>query len=1082
MASGYRLGLAYVQIVPSMKGVGRSIVDAFQKQQGAEENVGKSMGRHIAAGLKSSTSSVASSMKKLSEPVRQVSREMSHMPKGEAMQSMAHAARTATSAIKDESLSINESTEKIHSLRSTVHDAAQAYTSANKDVRSALRGVNTATGDVQRAIKRYGSDSVQAHSAVQRLSEAQSRYANAAHKAESANRNLKDSQSKLSAATSGFRGKIAAIRDSFTTFASKLRESGSSFDLFASHAKKAGDAGESMGQRIKTSTVAMGAAIGNWISNAVSQLGDFAKSCVSTYNSASQGIAKFQQIAKNDDWTIAQQTALQGLASSLQRVGVVSAAVSRAGQTQLGTFHLNAAAVARLTPALDDMVAHTKGLNATTQDAVAIGNLMGKVMTGSTTALSRYGVTMTAAQKATLQKGNADQRAATLAKVLEQNYGGVNRALANTPAGKVKQLQNNFAALKATLGRSFSMTVGAVAPTITTALEKAQKPVISFAKWVSTAISGISTAIRTGNINGALQKAFGINAGPILAGINAIKSGFSAAWSGIKQGIESVAGSMGDARKNVNPLATAFELLGKAVGVAGKVIGALAAHFKALLIITSVVAAIAAFVGVIKGIATVYTAWHTATLAMTAAQTALDAALDANPIGLIALAIAAAIAALAALGAVVVKTEQKFHWMEKVGSWFKKGWAGVTSWFQRTGSQIASNFKKNMHTLQSDAQKGWNKITKTASRAWNDTVKGAQKAAKGAQKAWSGTQKWFQKLGNNIGKSWNGFKRNTSRAFKSAQKGAQSAWNRTPSWFRNSIVGKIISAYARMPGRIIQFFRHPAQSARAIWNGVRGFFSHLPTEIADFFRSIPGRIRGFFQSAGNAARSIWNGVAGWFGGLPGRIAGFFASIPGRIGGFFRAAGNTVRGVWNGVVGFFASIPGRIVGFFRGLPGQLASIGSQMINGLIGGIRSNIGHVAQVITGGMHSAINAVKSALGIHSPSTVMRDEIGQWVGKGMAVGIESSMRDVQDSMDRLASIPADTKIRPLDASQLVTNLPTSSIAAPTFTGRIAPIYLANRQPYKPSVTQHVNVYTDHDDLYTVAPILYRSTRNEVIH
>lgn len=29
-------------------------------------------------------------------------------------------------------------------------------------------------------------------------------------------------------------------------------------------------------------------------------------------------------------------------------------------------------------------------------------------------------------------------------------------------------------------------------------------------------------------------------------------------------------------------------------------------------------------------------------------------------------------------------------------------------------------------------------------------------------------------------------------------------------------------------------------------------------------------------------------------------------------------------------------------------------------------------------------------------------------------------------------------------------------------------------------MTQKVNVYTDHDDLYSVAPILYRATRNEV--
>lgn len=329
--------------------------------------------------------------------------------------------------------------------------------------------------------------------------------------------------------SNGLKNIQSDARSSMSGLRSSIESVSSSFDHVSNH-------GHSLGQRLKAGTVALGMVIGNAVSNGVGQMKDFAESCVQSYNSASIGVAKFHQIARDAGWSQSQQTALNGLASSLSHVGVVSAGVTRAGETQLGTFKLDSQAVATLTPALDDMIAHTKGVNATTEDAVAIGNLMGKVMTGSTSALARYGVTMTKAQKATLEKGSADQRAAMLAKILEQNYGGVNRALAQTPAGKIKELQNNFAALKVEMGQSFTSVVGAIAPILENGLTKAQRPVQKFCSWFVNAVNGLSTAIKTGRISDSLDKAFGFNSTYIISGINNIRGAFRDVFDDITGG------------------------------------------------------------------------------------------------------------------------------------------------------------------------------------------------------------------------------------------------------------------------------------------------------------------------------------------------------------------------------------------------------------------------------------------------------------------------------------------------------------------------------------------------------------------
>lgn len=848
----------------------------------------------------------------------------------------------------------------------------EAYGKAVKETLAESSKASRAEVEAQRkleeALSKYGQGSKQAARAQQALAQAQAqnRQAESAHA--EALRKLTEAQERANKAAkdyqppklNGFQQAIENVRGSLSRLDS-IRLNG----LHGAF-QKAGEAGESFKEKISAGTVALGTAIGSAVTSAASSVKDFAQECMSEYNEASEGIAKFNQIAANNKWSEEQKASLDELSESLMHVGVIDDDVTRAGQAQLGTFKLSAQAVKELTPAMADMIAHTKGLNASEQDAVTIGNLMGKVMTGQVGALQRYGVTMDDSQKKLLQHGTAEQRAATLAKILEENYGGVNKALAQTPAGKMKQLQLNVEDLKKSLGKSFTTVVGAIAPLFTQGLDKARKPIENFAKWFSTAVKGISQSISSGNVSKSMQQAFGVNAGPILDGLKGIRDGFKAAFDAITGQAGKAGKSLGDAKNHVSPLAQAFKDLGSAARVAGKLVAVLAPHFKT--IATVILTAVAAF-----------KVYKTTVTAVTIVNRIFNTTLAANPIGAIVTAIALVVAGLIAL-------ESKFHIFEKAGAAIQKAWNGVTKFFGNLWNGISKGAQK----AGKDIGKHFNDAKKGAQKAWDNTGKWFQQKSKdisngfknvqkdvskhfndaknGAQKAWSNAGKWFQKTSKNIA---NGFKnvKGVSDFFKRAQQGAQKAWHSTPSWFRNSVAGKIIEGYASMPGKIIGFFQHPAQSAKAIWDGVAGFFT----------------------------------------GLPGRISGFFGSIPGRIGGFFRSAGDGVKNAWNGVVGWFQGLPGRIVGFFQSIPSQMGSIGRNIINGLINGIRNNIGNVARVITGGMRSAISNVKHFLGIHSPSTVMRDQVGQFVGLGLASGIRQSMPAVSDAMIEIAGIPAST-------------------------------------------------------------------------
>lgn len=150
--------------------------------------------------------------------------------------------------------------------------------------------------------------------------------------------------------------------------------------------------------------------------------------------------------------TDAEIQSVKELASAQQALGVIGDEVQLMGIQQAATFLKEKSSIETLVPAMNNLLAQQKGLNATGQDAVNIGNLVGKVMQGQTGALTRMGITFTEAQEKVLKFGTESERAAMLAKVITDNVGEMNAALAKTDAGKAKQAANDLGDLREAWG------------------------------------------------------------------------------------------------------------------------------------------------------------------------------------------------------------------------------------------------------------------------------------------------------------------------------------------------------------------------------------------------------------------------------------------------------------------------------------------------------------------------------------------------------------------------------------------------------------------------------------------------------
>lgn len=281
-----------------------------------------------------------------------------------------------------------------------------------------------------------------------------------------------------------------------------------------------------------------------------------------------------QRMAATDE----QIQSIKNLCSAQQELGVIGDEVQLSGAQQMATFLQNKRSLDVLIPAMNNLVAQQNGLNATNQDAVSIGNMMGKAMQGQVEVLQRVGITFDESQKKVLQYGTESERAAMLAKVITQNVGNMNAELAKTDAGKQKQLENTLGDIKeqmgalvqgiapyVTMASQITITITGVVK-LTTALYAAIKAfstltvvteATSRAKVGMTAVVRVLTATIHGEAVGATTAAVATRALGVAVKSLLISTGVGIAIVALTEAINYLMNSSDDAAKSVDNLSEA---------------------------------------------------------------------------------------------------------------------------------------------------------------------------------------------------------------------------------------------------------------------------------------------------------------------------------------------------------------------------------------------------------------------------------------------------------------------------------------------------------------------------------------------
>lgn len=242
-------------------------------------------------------------------------------------------------------------------------------------------------------------------------------------------------------------------------------------------------------------------------------------------------------------------------------------------------------------------------------------------------------------------------------------------------------------------------------------------------------------------------------------------------------------------------------------------------------------------------------------------------------------------------------------------------------------------------------------------------------------------------------------------SFTSALKVAKTAFSALDLAMKMNVIGIVITAVAALVAGFIYLWNN-CEGFRnffiKMWEGIKTAFN----ATVEWFRTAIAKISQFFSDAWNKIKSIWSTstIKSYFDAIWNTIKGIFSAVKAVLSGNFSDAWTAIKGVFAGWGDFFSGLWGKVKGAFSGAFSGMADIGRNIIEGMWNGINSMVDWIGDKISSFGENVLGGIKRFFGIKSPSTVMRDQVGRDLARGVGVGIEQNADEAMAPMDDLVS------------------------------------------------------------------------------
>lgn len=206
--------------------------------------------------------------------------------------------------------------------------------------------------------------------------------------------------------------------------------------------------------------------------------------------------------------------------------------------------------------------------------------------------------------------------------------------------------------------------------------------------------------------------------------------------------------------------------------------------------------------------------------------------------------------------------------------------------------------------------------------------------------------------------------------------------------------------------RITQFATQVGQKAQkagsAFITAIIQWFTQLPSKVQNFLtkaiQNVTKWVANMKTKAIQAGRSFINGVVNGIKSLPSKVQQTLSNVINKLTSWVSKMHS------KGVQGA-NQLKSGVVNTARSIPSQMVSIGANIVNGVWNGIQSMRSSFVSRVRSFFKGIVDRAKSALGIHSPSKVFDEQVGQNIVKGVIQGVNKQKKNAKKNAQQLAKL-----------------------------------------------------------------------------
>ncbi|MFE1770265.1 phage tail tape measure protein [Streptomyces sp. NPDC059008] len=228
-------------------------------------------------------------------------------------------------------------------------------------------------------------------------------------------------------------------------------------------------------------------------------------------------------------------------------------------------------------------------------------------------------------------------------------------------------------------------------------------------------------------------------------------------------------------------------------------------------------------------------------------------------------------------------------------------------------------------------------------------------------------------------------------------------------------VGWVITAVVGLVALIVAKWDAIKNATAAAWDWVWNKIKSVGQWLLDLFLNftLVGIIIKHWDDIKAGTVRVWTAIVDWVKALPRRIVAFFLNwtLVGLIIKHWSEIKEGTKRKAGEMLDWVRGLPRRIVSFFGDFGSMLYGKGRDLITGLWRGIQNMGPWLARTLASWAKNLIpGPIARALGIHSPSRVMRDQIGRHIPSGLVEGIKAGAPAVDRTMRDLVTVPSSPR------------------------------------------------------------------------